>query len=520
MPFSSESGKEDIKWVMSKIKPLTGIDIGCGCGTYAKLFPEVRWDGVEIWQPYVDKYALPDLYKSLYVQDAITWVPDKQYDVAIAGDVLEHMTAEQAAALITKLKACAKTVVISIPIGHYPQGEYEGNPYERHVSDNWSVEAVKAAFGDPTWSHVAGEIGVFAYSDQPIRLKIAVYAISKNEEKHAERFAKSAQKADLIFVADTGSTDQTVPILQANGVTVGHIFISPWRFDDARNAALAMLPQDIDVCLSMDLDEVLQDGWREEVERVWVPGITRMQYKFDWGVGIVFYYQKTHARRGYRWHHPCHEYPVPDRLPEKWAYSEKLLIVHKPDPEKSRGQYLDLLRISIEEDPRCPRNAFYYARELSFTGQWEQAIKECERYLALPGANWANERCYAMRVIGRAYQEMGNFEQALAWFRRATSEAPATREPWNELALCCYLTARWPECFGAALTCISITKREDVYTVDPAVWGSQPHDLAAIAAWNLKLYDLAKKHAKDALDLAPDDLRLRRNLEAISADAA
>jgi tetratricopeptide (TPR) repeat protein len=352
------------------------------------------------------------------------------------------------------------------------------------------------------------------------RLKIAVYAISKDEEKHAQRFAQSAKDADLIFVADTGSTDQTVPILQANGVTVGHIYISPWRFDDARNAALAMLPPDIDVCLSMDLDEVLQEGWREEIERVWVEGTTRMQYKFDWGMGVVFYYQKTHARRGYRWHHPCHEYPVPDRLPEQWAYSEKLLIVHKPDPDKSRSQYLDLLRVSVEEDPRCPRNAFYYARELSFVGQWEAAIKECERYLALPNATWANERCYAMRVIGKAYQELGDFEKALAWFRRATSEAPATREPWHELAKCCYLTSRWPECFGAALTCLSITQREDVYTVDPAVWGPQPHDFAAIAAWNLKLYDLAKKHAKDALDLAPDDLRLRRNLEAISVDAA
>lgn len=522
MPFSSDSGKEDIKFLFSRLKHDRILDIGCGSGTYAKMFPDVAYKaGVEVWQPYVEKYELNNLYDELFVEDARTWQPTEQYDLAFAGDVLEHMTTEEARALLDKLRKCATSVIVSIPIGHYPQDEFEGNPYEKHVKDDWTDADVRSILGEPVWAKVTNEIGVYVYAEKKIPLKIAVYAISKNEEKHVARFCEAAKEADLIFVADTGSTDRTVELLKENGAQVGHIYINPWRFDDARNAALAQLPADIDVCLSTDMDEVLQPGWREEIERIWTPGVTtRMQYKFDWGMGIVFYYQKTHARKGYRWHHPCHEYPVPDRLPENWAYSEKLLIVHKPDHTKSRSQYLDLLRISIEEDPRCPRNAFYYARELSFVGQWDEAIKECQRYLALPGATWMNERCYAMRVIGRAYQEKGDFENALAWFRRACSEAPHTREPWNELAFCCYLTARWPECFGAAETCLSITLREDIYTVDPAVWGPQPHDLAAIAAWNLKLYDLAKKHAKDAVDLAPDDLRLRQNLEAISQSAA
>ena len=55
-----------------------------------------------------------------------------------------------------------------------------------------------------------------------------------------------------------------------------------------------------------------------------------------------------------------------------------LLAVHMPDPTKSRGQYMDLLELSVKEDPRCPRNAFYYARELSFNERWEQAIEAIE----------------------------------------------------------------------------------------------------------------------------------------------
>ena len=56
--------------------------------------------------------------------------------------------------------------------------------------------------------------------------------------------------------------------------------------------------------------------------------------------------------------------------------------------------------------------------------------------------------------------------------------------------------------------------------MDPAVWGHQPHDLAAIAAWNLGLKESALAQAKLAVELSPDDLRLRRNVEMMSEKAA
>lgn len=349
-------------------------------------------------------------------------------------------------------------------------------------------------------------------------LKICVYAIAKNESAFAERFCAAAKDADLIFIADTGSTDRTVVTAKKHGAKVASIHISPWRFDDARNAALAMLPKDIDVCVSLDLDEELQPGWREEIERVWVDGTTRLRYGFDWGAGIQFQYEKIHARHGYRFVHPCHEHPVPYGIIEQYAQTDMLLVVHKPDPTKSRGQYLDLLAMSVEEDPDDPRNAFYYARELSFHRQWDEAITECQRYLALPKATWANERCYAMRVIARCYDEKGWLEEGLNWARRATAEAPNTREPWVEVARMSYRLSRWEECLGAALSALRITEREKVYTCDPEVWGAPPHDFAAIAAWHLGMHELAESHAIIAAQLNPTDERLIANLRLIRGD--
>lgn len=342
-------------------------------------------------------------------------------------------------------------------------------------------------------------------------MKIAVYAISKNEAQFVKRFCESAKDADLILIADTGSTDDTVKLAKKNGATVYDISIKPWRFDKAREAALALIPADFDVCISLDLDEILEDGWRKEIERVWKADTTRLRYKFDWGSGISFYYEKIHHRHGYYWHHPVHEYPVPDkRINEVYAQTDMLLVSHHPDPTKSRGQYLPLLELAVKEDPRCPRNAFYYARELTFYRKWLDAVVALNKYLFMPEANWPNERCYAMRLLGQCYEELG--QDGTEWLIKACSEAPNTREPWVELAMIYYRRGLWDKCLNAAITALNIKDKTLVYTMDPSVWGAKPHDLAAIAAYNLGYKDVAIEQGRLALSLEPDNQRLKKNL--------
>jgi tetratricopeptide (TPR) repeat protein len=351
------------------------------------------------------------------------------------------------------------------------------------------------------------------------KLKIAVYAICKNEEQFVDRFCDSAKDADLILIADTGSTDGTIARAIQNGALVHDICVSPWRFDKARDTALALLPRDIDVCISLDLDEVLETGWREEIERVWQENTTRLRYKFDWGCGISFFYEKIHHRNGYHWHHPVHEYPRPDgRITEIYAHTDMLLVRHLPDNTKSRGQYMPLLELAVKEDVHCPRNAFYHARELTFYARWQEAIVALNKYLAMPEANWQNERCYAMRLLGKCYDELGQSVEAHKWYRLAIAEAPNTREPWCELAMFCYRRSLWVECYSAAKSALEIKDKQLVYTMDPEVWGSQPWDLGSISAWHLGLKEEATQLLQEAIKLAPDDQRLRNNMQFMDAD--
>lgn len=343
-------------------------------------------------------------------------------------------------------------------------------------------------------------------------MKIAIYAISKNEEKFIERFCEAGKDADVIVIADTGSTDNTVALAKKCGAKVHEIFVSPWRFDVARDVSLALVPKDVDICFSVDIDEVLQPGWREEIERLWVEGTTQMHYRFDGGNGLLFHHSKIHSRHGYRWKYPCHEYLVANvKLPVRQVYTDKIMVQHQPDNHKSRGQYLDMLEMAVREDPTCQRSAFYYARELGYRARWQDTIDAFQKYLALPDATWKAERCFAMRHIGKAYEELG--QNGISWLQKAAMEEPTIREPWYDLANAFYKRNMWPECYAAASMCVSITEKIPAHTMTPAAWEYYPHDLLALAAYNLNLKPVALKHGQLAIELDPNNERLKTNLQ-------
>lgn len=341
-------------------------------------------------------------------------------------------------------------------------------------------------------------------------MKIAVYAIAKNEEKHIERWASSAVEADHIILLDTGSSDRTVDLAKELGVDVSVQVFDPWRFDTARNVSLELVPSDVDYCIALDLDEVLVSGWREELEKAHAEGWTRPRYQYTWSwnadgsPGLVYGGDKIHARHGYTWRHPVHEVITP--LGEETQGWIGLQIEHHPDHSKSRSQYLPLLRLSVEEDPNDDRNAYYFARELYFHGHNEEAVREFYRYLALPTATWNAERSKAMRFLAQLEPW-----KAESWLLKATAEAPHRREPWVDLAQHYYEKLQWPLCFAAATRALDIKEKPLEYLCEADAWGSKPFDLAALAAHHLNM-GVAVKFGAKALELEPDNVRLKNNL--------
>ena len=350
-------------------------------------------------------------------------------------------------------------------------------------------------------------------------MKIAVYAISKNEEKFVDAWVASMREADGIYVLDTGSTDATVEKFRALGVTVEQAVIDPWRFDDARNRSLELVPEDTDICVSTDIDEVFRPGWRKALEAAWVPGTQQANFRYTWNFnpdgseGYVFWREKIHARHGFRWVNPVHEvleYTGPGQ--PHVVFAQGVQLDHHADDTKSRAQYLPLLELAVREDPDNDRNMHYLGREYYFYRRWEDCIRTLKAHLALPGAQWADERAASMRYIARSEGAMEHPREALRWCLRACGEAPWLREPWLDLARFCYEQSDWHGTLFACLRALAITDRPISYISEADSWGAAPYDLAALACWHLGDQAGAVQYGREAVNRAPSDERLRENL--------
>jgi tetratricopeptide (TPR) repeat protein len=344
-------------------------------------------------------------------------------------------------------------------------------------------------------------------------MKIAVYTIAKNEEQFVARWAESCKEADYRFILDTGSTDSTVSLATSLGVEVSVASISPWRFDDARNTSLALLPDDADICVALDMDEVLLPGWREALETI-KPETTRPRYQYTWSwtedgkPGLQYGGDKIHSRHGYRWKHPVHEVLVADRIDEVQEWTS-LEIHHHPDNTKSRGQYFPLLELATQEDPWDDRNAFYLGREYFFHGMYDKAAAELKRHLSLPKAVWAPERAASMRYIAKCEPE-----NAREWYGQAIALTEGLRrEPIVELAQYYYDRGDFQNCYWQCLDALKIVEKPLDYLCEEFAWNELPYDLAAISAWNLGFKEEAAKYGEQAAALKPSDERLARNLE-------
>lgn len=354
--------------------------------------------------------------------------------------------------------------------------------------------------------------------------KICVYAISKNEENFVDRWMRSVKEADMVVVTDTGSGDATVQRLRAAGAVVYQEKIDPWRFDAARNAAMGHIPEEVDICVSSDLDEVFEAGWRRKLEDAWDPACTRASCLYVWKHNAdgtpskQFLMEKIHRRHGFRWIYPIHEilaYSGPD--PDRTLWLSGIVLHHYPDLSKPRDQYLPLLELSVRENPQDERAMFWLGKEYMHHKKHDLCIETLKKHLDLPSAAWTEERSASMRFIGDCYEAKGNRKEAKAWLFRAIAECPGTREPYLQLARLGDAESNWPLVYAMVEEALAITKQSNSYLAEPESWGYALYDLGARSAYHLGLYRESREYAEKALQMNRSDERLKTNLQLIES---
>ncbi|WP_132250435.1 tetratricopeptide repeat-containing glycosyltransferase [Natranaerovirga pectinivora] len=354
------------------------------------------------------------------------------------------------------------------------------------------------------------------------KYKVCVYAICKNEVQFVDQWVDSMNEADLIIVTDTGSDDGTVEKLRERGVIVHVNLVTPWRFDTARNISLEHVPNDIDICVCTDLDEVFEKGWRNCLEEAWTPDTKTANYLYNWSFkedgtpDVQFNYFKAHSRHDYKWQHPIHEcLKYVGASPEKKVFVTGMVLNHYPDTTKSRSTYLPLLEMAVKESPEDDRMTYYLGREYMYHDMWEKCIETLKGYLDLKSSVWKEERCASMRWIAKSYFELKNPTQAYCWYYRAIAEYPFMREPYIECAKMAYLIENWEMVFYMTKEALKIKEKSSTYINMGYCWDDTPYDLAALSCYYLGLHEESLIHAKTALSLNPNDKRLMNNIQLI-----
>lgn len=130
------------------IKELEGcdsvLDFGCGENSMLRFISPPSWTiGVDAWRTCVqtskrrgihDDYIMTDINK--------IELADKSVDAIILMEVLEHLTKDEAIALLDKLKRVArKKIILTTPNGYLPQENPE-NPFQLHKS-GWKIDEMR-----------------------------------------------------------------------------------------------------------------------------------------------------------------------------------------------------------------------------------------------------------------------------------------------------------------------------------------------------------------------------------------
>lgn len=148
MPVSDMYNVPSILEEVSRLNPKGVLDLGVGFGKYGALCREVldavhgrvslkTWEalicGIEGFGDY--RNPLWDVYNSVTVakfEDEYTKI--KNWPLILMIDSLEHLPKPDALIILQHLVTHNKHVIVSVPVGNWPQGAVFGNELERHQS--------------------------------------------------------------------------------------------------------------------------------------------------------------------------------------------------------------------------------------------------------------------------------------------------------------------------------------------------------------------------------------------------
>lgn len=265
--------------------------------------------------------------------------------------------------------------------------------------------------------------------------KIVLNQIVRNESKIIERCLDSVVKhIDYWVIVDTGSTDGTQQLIKdyfSKHNIPGELHERTWvNFEHNRNEALQLAKGKADYILLIDADMQLvinDDDWKDKIS------YDTCQVKQE--SSIAYYNTRLiNGKLNYRYVGVTHEYI---ECTDKHTSGKFDLISmndhgdggHKADKFQ---RDVNLLTNALEKTPNDPRYTFYLANSYRDLDMKETAIEWYKKRVDLGG--WVEEVWNSMFHIGKCYQWLGNWTEALNYYLKAFNYRKERAEPIYEIA--------------------------------------------------------------------------------------
>lgn len=142
---SAFENEQVVRAAVVSVKHKKILDVGAGAGYYGRILSDLhaKIDAVEIWPESVEHLKQSGWYSWVAELDIRDYkYEDGIYDIVIFGDILEHLSLEDALAVFNYAIEHAHTVIVSIPNSNYPQEALYGNDHERHLIEDPVIELI------------------------------------------------------------------------------------------------------------------------------------------------------------------------------------------------------------------------------------------------------------------------------------------------------------------------------------------------------------------------------------------
>lgn len=263
-------------------------------------------------------------------------------------------------------------------------------------------------------------------------MEVTLYAICKNEEKNIEKFLNNSKKFSHTIVVDTGSTDNTVKILEENGIEVHEFLQDEFNFAKARNYALSLV--ETDWAFSLDFNEDVEEFFPDGLD-VLEKEFTKFNHlRFDeLESGEVKQSKEVHTRfhrtKSYYWKNAVHEIPffVPTpNYPEETSVNTTIKITKKIENNLSKELfYLEICEREFNKDPKLWYYCWFIFLHYFKTKNYKVALEWGQNFLNASKSYANSFRIDIFTMCSSIFFEVGDFQKSATYAIHAVSEAMA-----------------------------------------------------------------------------------------------